>query len=115
MQELLNEEIKDFTADYVDIVQKLFQTERDDIEILWISMKTNHIGFHQARKTSLFKMHKMLMRFLNENMQVHIAKQLRVSIIFSILNLNFKIEKNILEIFPLENIAYVIKSFIEIL
>ena len=55
------------------------------------------------------------MKFLNENMQVHIAKGLRVSTIFSILCLNFEIEKKMLEMLPLENIAYVMKSFIEIL
>ena len=60
-------------------------------------------------------MHRMLMKFLNENMQVHIAKGLRVSTIFSILCLNFEIEKKMLEMLPLENIAYVMKSFIEIL
>jgi hypothetical protein len=57
----------------------------------------------------------MLLGFLNENMQVHIAKSLKASIIANILYLNFKIEKAMIEFVPLENICICLKSWIELL
>ncbi len=55
------------------------------------------------------------MNFVNDNMQVHIAKGLKVSIIQNILTLNFEIEKKMIEWIPLINISYAIKSFMEML
>ena len=78
-------------------------------------MQTNHIGFNSVRKYSLFKMHLQLMIFLNQNMQIYIAKGIKVSLINNILNLNFLIEKKMMEFMPLENIMYVVKSWMEIL
>ena len=60
-------------------------------------------------------MHRLVMSFLNENMQLHIAKGLKVSTISSILNLNFKTEKKMIEQIPLDNITLAIKSWMEIL
>jgi phosphatidylinositol 4-kinase len=39
------------------------------------------VGYYELKKKSLFSMHKILMNFVNDNMQVHIAKGLKVSII----------------------------------
>jgi hypothetical protein len=48
-------------------------------------------------------------------MQLHIAKGLNVYTIASILQLNFKLDKNFVEHIPVENIALSIKSWLEIL
>jgi phosphatidylinositol 4-kinase len=66
---------------------------------------TAHIGYHTARKDSLYKMHRILMAFLNENMQIHIAKGLRASTISNIMNLNFNIERKLMEEVPLDNVC----------
>ncbi len=67
------------------------------------------------RLDSLLRMHKILMRFLNDNMQLHLAKGLNVSTISSILNLNFQIEKKMAEFIPLDTMCLQMKSWIELL
>lgn len=53
------------------------------------------------------------MNFLNENMQLHIAKGLKLNVISNILNLNFRIEKYLIEHIPLSNISTSIMSWLE--
>lgn len=84
-------------------------------EQYWFSQLSSPVLFYEVRRRGLFKMHRILLSFLSENMQVHIAKSLKASIIANILQLNFKIEKTMIEFVPLENICLCLKSWIELL
>ncbi|KAL4463226.1 hypothetical protein ABPG74_007227 [Tetrahymena malaccensis] len=99
-----------FSEAYLALIQ-----QQQNNEQYWFSQLPNIISFYQIRKKCLFKMHRMLLGFLNENMQVHIAKSLKASIIANILHLNFKIDKSMIEFVPLENICLCLKSWIELL
>ena len=55
------------------------------------------------------------MKFLNENMQIHLVKNVKLTVISNIIKLNFQIDKKIIEMIPLENVCLIIKICIEIL
>lgn len=60
-------------------------------------------------------MHFILLKFINDNMQIHLVKNVKLSVIANILKLNFLIDKRLVEYLPLENVCQVVKCSIEIL
>ena len=63
------------------------------------------IGFYDIRWKCLCKIHCLLIKFLNDNMQIHLVKNVKLSIIANILKLNYSTDKKVVEFIPLENIC----------
>ena len=61
------------------------------------------------------KIHYILIKFLNDNMQIHLVKNVKLSVIANILKLNFLTDRRVVEFLPLENVCQVLKACIEII
>ncbi|CAK58855.1 unnamed protein product (macronuclear) [Paramecium tetraurelia] len=73
------------------------------------------IGYYEIRWQCLCKLHLILIRFLNDNMQIHLVKNVKLSIIANILKHNFMTDRKLVEFIPLENVCQVLKGSIEII
>jgi len=60
-------------------------------------------------------MHRSLMNFLNDNMQIHLAKRLNISTISNILNLNYNLLEISLKFVPLANVCLTLKTQVQLL
>ena len=56
-----------------------------------------------------------MIQFFNDNMQIHLVKNVDLSVIANILKLNFLTDKRLVEFLPIENVCQVLKGSIEIL
>lgn len=52
---------------------------------------------------------------MNDNMQIHLVKNVKLSVIANILKLNFLTDRRVVEFLPLENVCQVLKACIEII
>ena len=112
---LVPQECQGFSSKFMHYFRLLKRRHDRILNPSYTSMLLSHVGFYEYRTYALGKLHFILMSFLSKNMQLHLAKNLKATVIANILYLNFTINKRMVEILPLDNICVALKVWLEIL